>query len=105
MQDIDMIESSRDVWITTDTEEEYCDMISTVIHVSFEIHSTNSMDINDERENELPHNSSNSKSTSNPGSNGSSIACDSNGGNAQIEPNHSNNLYVHENVSTRVITL
>ncbi|KAI9915904.1 hypothetical protein PsorP6_007954 [Peronosclerospora sorghi] len=64
MQDIDMIEASGDVWMPSDTEEEYCDMSFTVIHESVEIHSTNSMDIDGERENELSHNSSNSKSTS-----------------------------------------
>ncbi|KAI9918258.1 hypothetical protein PsorP6_012058 [Peronosclerospora sorghi] len=94
MQDVDIIESSGDVWMPSDTEEEYCDMSSTVIHESVEIHSTNSMDIDVERENELYHNSSKSKSTSDPGSNGSSSACDYNSGNAESEPTHSNK-YVH----------
>ncbi|KAI9895246.1 hypothetical protein PsorP6_019248 [Peronosclerospora sorghi] len=62
MQDVDTIESSGDVWMPSDTEEEYCDMSSTVIHESVEIHLTNSMDIDGERENELSHNSSKSKS-------------------------------------------
>ncbi|KAI9916211.1 hypothetical protein PsorP6_016974 [Peronosclerospora sorghi] len=90
MQDVDMIESTGDVWMPSDTEEEYCDMSSTVIHGSVEIHSTNSMDIDGERENELSHNSSKSKSTSDPGINGSSSACDYNSGNAESEPTHSN---------------
>ncbi|KAI9906948.1 hypothetical protein PsorP6_016689 [Peronosclerospora sorghi] len=74
----------------TDTEEECCDMISTVIHEGIELHSTNSMDIDGDSENELPHNSSNSKSTSDPGSNGSSSACDSNSASAESEPTPSN---------------
>ncbi|KAI9917746.1 hypothetical protein PsorP6_012833 [Peronosclerospora sorghi] len=90
MQDVDMIESSGDVWIPSDTEEEYCDMSSTVIHESVEIHSTNSMDIDGERENELSHNSSKTKSTSDPGSNGSSSECDYNSGNVEKASTHSN---------------
>ncbi|KAI9917903.1 hypothetical protein PsorP6_012831 [Peronosclerospora sorghi] len=86
MQDVDMIESGGDVWMPSDTEEEYCDMSST----SVEIHSTNSMDIDGERENELSDNSSKSKSTSDPGSNGSSSACDYNSGNAEKASTHSN---------------
>ncbi|KAI9923116.1 hypothetical protein PsorP6_001658 [Peronosclerospora sorghi] len=65
-------------------------MSSTVILESVEIDSTNSMDINGVRENKLPHNSSDSKNTSDPGRNGSSSACDPNSGNAESEPTHSN---------------